>query len=187
MDMAALAEEYATDPLMTMGQIARRHGVTRQRVQQWIAAEDPTAAVRHRELRARSAALRDRSQARKGEVEHRRELEAAWGAGRLCAVCLGPRPNSRRVTCGEECASLWLRTKYHISDEARRASQEKTWRWHLANPERARPDQLEDARRGLAGEERRERGRWVLSPAVAEALVTVGRKRKATHRRWGTR
>lgn len=177
-----LAEEYAEDPDLTLADIGDRYGVTKERVRQWLAEVDPTAAERHR-VAQRAARVAREAQAQRQE---QLELARSWEAGVLCVVCEGPRPSNRRTTCSLRCSRLWKRARYNIDSEARDRHQLAVARHRVSHPETVSAAELEFAQRVLAGTAG-SHGRWILSDDQKAALAEVKKLRARTRRRWGTR
>jgi len=141
-----MLKAYIDDGL-TITEIARRHGVTRQRVSQVLQRYDPTKYALAVDVRRR----RDRAL---------RALNDGVPKLVICRTCgelfeSGPR----RVFCSPAHRLAYQCLQYHVDDERRAAQLHAIARWTLDNSDD--PRQVRSARRRLAGESE-DHGRWLV-------------------------
>lgn len=157
----AIRDRLFSDPTLTLEDVGREFGITRERVRQ-IASTDPRYEARYG---ARYALTKKHRQ------EQERERKRAT---RRCKVCGGPIPGRATTYCSPEHRRIYLHHfRYHLDDQFRGQQKQAVARWVLDNPDKVEPTQIEFAHRVLAGEEIEPRGRWfdAGSKALEAALL----------------
>lgn len=159
--LGATAERLAGH---TLERIARRIGLTRERVRQLtmqMAPWEPWQAVRTERL-----AMAEEIQAVLSEVE--------------CETCGHPfsiKPGERdhRKYCSRTCREAYESLRYHLDDERRLKQRVLIARWALENPDRASELQIRHARRVIEhGPEHGSGKRWLIEGSTGfEVAVTA--------------
>lgn len=153
---------------MTLGQIAREYGLTRERVRQICTREEPDHTDKSRAAREQREMLAEQER----RFQWEREVEAS---DRTCAVCLSnmhPSTPARVKTCGGECAEVWAKARYHLDRDQWSRHRESVARSILNHADKRRESEIAWAERVVAGDAPEPRGRWFVAGSEVERLVT---------------
>lgn len=152
----------------TLEEVAARHGLTKQRVDQIIrrvaSPRDRQAIRRARQARRR----RERAEAERVEAEARHE--AAVARGQHCPVCNRLLECQSCRTCGGECAEKWGAIRRHVDPEANLAHRRARARAVLARGGRSEAE-VEHAHRVLSDDPPPPNRRFVVEGSRAHQAL----------------
>lgn len=175
----SMAAAYRTGAA-TLEDLAKPHGLTRERVRQIIKEVDPAARDEARIARLLRQVKEAERRRDEREVERRKADEDALRRGVRCRLCWGPNGRAvtgrRYVTCSSRCARLWTLLRYQLDEAQKEQHKRSMARWTIANPSHpfVNDARLRYAARVLAGEELEWRPDFEpFSEAVRKGLAEV--------------